>query len=142
MAERAEQNVAMVREALDAYAEQGVEVVIPMLDPDVEVYSPAPVANAGVFHGVDGYRKWTDAWFDAWDEFEIDPQQVEAVGDSCVIAVCRQRGVGRGSGIEVEQTMTYMWDFRDGRITRFHLYLTRDEAVAGALDRTPRTAPG
>jgi len=55
-----------------------------------------------------------------------------------VIAVCRQRGTGKASGIDVEQTMVYMWDFQDGRIVRFHLYMDRDAAVAAALDPAPR----
>jgi len=141
MADPPEQNIEMVRQAFEAYARDGVAVVMPLLDPQVEVYSPPGIANSGLFHGVEGYRAWTDAWFEAWDEFEIDPQKVEAVGETCVIAVCHQRGVGKSSGIAVEQTMVYMWDFQDGRIIRFHLYMDRDEAVAAALDPAPRQGP-
>ena len=50
-----------------------------------------------------------------------------------MVAVCRQRGTGRSSGISVEQTMVYMWEFRDGKIVRFHLYGDREDAIAGAL---------
>jgi ketosteroid isomerase-like protein len=141
MADPSERNMEMVRRTFEAYAHEGVAVVFPLLDRDVEVYSPPEVANSGLYRGVDGYRAWTDAWFDAWDEFVIEPEDVEAVGETCVIAVCRQRGTGKASGIEVEQTMVYMWDFQDGRIVRFHLYMDRDAAVAAALDPTPKKGP-
>ena len=142
MADASERNIEMVRRTFEAYAQEGVAVVLPLLDPDVEVYSPPEVANSGLFHGADGYRAWTDAWFDAWDEFVIEPEDVEVVGETCVIAVCRQRGTGKASGIEVEQTMVYMWDFRDGKIVRFHLYLDRESAVAAALDPAPKQRAG
>ena len=124
----------MVREAFETYAREGPEAAVALLDPEVEVYSPPDLANPGTFHGVEGYKEWTRSWFDAWDEFEIQPERVEAVGDECVVAVCRQRGIGRSSGIAVEQTMAYMWQIRDGKVIRFHLYPDREEAVAAARD--------
>jgi ketosteroid isomerase-like protein len=133
MAERPPPNERLVRATFEAYVNEGPEVVVPLLDPDVEVYSPPNLANSGTFHGVDGYLEWIRAWFDAWDDFEIDPQEIAPIGEDCVVAVCRQRGTGRSSGIAVEQTMVYMWQFRDGKIVRFHLYLDRDQAVAAAL---------
>ncbi len=110
MAESPPPNLEIVRATFEAYAREGPEVAVPLLDPEVEVYSPPSMANAGTFHGVEGYLEWTSAWFDAWENFEIYPQEVEPVGEDCVVAVCRQRGTGRSSGIAVEQTMVYMWE--------------------------------
>ncbi|HKG35690.1 MAG TPA: nuclear transport factor 2 family protein [Solirubrobacterales bacterium] len=134
MSEQRDQNLEMVRRAFETYAREGPEAAVVLLDTAVEVYSPPTLANSGTFHGVEGYREWTRAWFDAWEDFEIHPERVEAVGDDCVVAVCRQRGTGRSSGIAVEQTMVYMWQIRDGRILRFHLYPDHDQAVAAARD--------
>ena len=135
-------NVRMVRAAFETYAREGPEVAIPLLDPEVEVYSPPDLANSGTFHGVEGYLEWTRAWFEAWEDFEIEPDEVAAVGEDAVIAVCRQRGTGRLSGIAVEQTMVYMWEFRDGRIARFHLYSNREDAVAAARGGPGRERAG
>jgi ketosteroid isomerase-like protein len=132
MAEAAERNLELVRLAFETYAREGPEAAVGLLDPEVEVFSPSPMANPGLFHGIEGYLQWTGAWFDAWEDFEIFPEQVEAVGEDCVIAVCRQRGTGRASRIAVEQTMVYMWEFRRGRVTRFHLYATREDAIEAA----------
>jgi ketosteroid isomerase-like protein len=132
MSEKAERNVELVRSAFEAYGEAGPEAAIPLLDPAVEVYSPPDVANSGTYHGVEGYLEWTRRWFDAWEEFEILPQAIEPVGEHCVIAICRQRGIGKSSGVPVEQTMTYMWEVRSGKVTRFHLYLSADQARQAA----------
>jgi ketosteroid isomerase-like protein len=132
MSDAAERNVELVRSAFKAYGEAGPDAAVPLLHPEVEVYSPPALANSGTFHGVDGYLEWTRRWFDAWEEFEIVPEAIEPVGESCVIAICRQRGIGKASGIPVEQTMTYMWEIRSGKVTRFHLYLSADEAREAA----------
>jgi ketosteroid isomerase-like protein len=132
MSEAAQKNVELVRSAFEAYAREGPDAAVEMLDPEVEVYSPPALANAGTYHGVEGYLEWTHGWFDAWQQFEIVPQAIEPVGESCVIAICRQRGIGKASGIAVEQTMTYMWEIRSGKVTRFHLYLSADEAREAA----------
>jgi ketosteroid isomerase-like protein len=133
MADAPPPNLEIVRATFEAYAREGPEVAVPLLDPKVEVYSPPSMANSGTFRGVEGFLKWTRAWFEAWEDFEIYPEQVEQVGEDCVVAVCRQRGTGRSSGIAVEQTMVYMWEFSDGKIVRFHLYGNREDAIAGAL---------
>jgi ketosteroid isomerase-like protein len=134
MSEAGERNVEFVRAAFEGYARSGPEAAAELLDPEVEVYSPPDVANSGTFHGVDGFLEWARVWFDAWDSFEIVPEALEPIGENCVVAVCRQRGVGRASGIPVEQTMTYMWEIRDGKVTRFHLYLNAEEARKAARE--------
>ena len=135
MSDAAQDNVELVRSAFEVYAKAGPEAAVSLLDPEVEVYSPPTLANAGTFRGVDGYREWTHRWFDAWEQFEIFPEAIEPVGENCVIAVCRQRGVGKSSGIAVEQTMVYMWEIQAGKVTRFHLYLTAEEAREAARGR-------
>jgi hypothetical protein len=57
-----------------------------------------------------------------------------------VIAICRQRGVGKGSGIPVEQTMVYMWEIRADKVTRFHLYMTAEEARDAARGASPSSS--
>lgn len=138
MSEAAQRNAEFVRSAFEAYASRGPEAALDLLDPEVEVYSPPALANSGTYHGIEGYRDWTRRWFEAWDEFEIVPEAIEPVGENCVIAVCRQRGVGKTSGIAVEQTMVYMWEIRLGKVTRFHLYLTAEEAREAA--RSPSSS--
>jgi hypothetical protein len=43
-----------------------------------------------------------------------------------------QRGIGKGSGIEVEMKIFYMLEIRDRRATRIHLYADREQALSAA----------
>ena len=50
-----------------------------------------------------------------------------------------QRGVGAGSGVQVEMDLIQLIEVSDGEITRFHLYPTASSALA-TLERLRRPA--
>jgi hypothetical protein len=130
--QRARQNVGWAASAFEDFAERGPSAVTEFLDPEVEVHSEQTLANAGTYHGVPGYLRWSERWFDAWEEFELKVELIEPVGENHVVANCRQFARGKSSGAPVEMSATYMFEIADGRALRFHLYNSRDEAIAEA----------
>jgi ketosteroid isomerase-like protein len=136
-----EENRTHAREMLEAFQRGDQEALLELLDPEVEVYSPPQLANAGSFHGREGYLEWSREWFDAWEHFEVDARSIEAVGEHHVLTTVQQRGRGKGSGIEVEMEACYMGEVHDGRATRFHLYQTREDALAAAREGEAGRAP-
>lgn len=130
--EQARQIVGWAASAFEDFAEQGPAAVTEFLDPDVEVHSEQTLANAGTYHGVPGYLRWSERWFDAWEEFEILVELIEPVGESHVVVSCRQFARGKSSGAPVEMPSYYMFEIAEGRARRFHLYNTRGEAIAEA----------
>jgi ketosteroid isomerase-like protein len=105
--------------------------VLALFDPDIEIYAPPDLANSGTYHGHDGYLQWLGGWIEAWDEFRIELVDVIVVDDANVIALADQHGRGQGSGIEVQQRgIAYLFTIRDGRAVRFHLYPSREAAMA------------
>ncbi len=128
----AEQNVELARRAIDAFQAGDVESFLALMDPDVEVFSDPELPNSGTFRGHEGYMRWTMEWLDAWDDFRIEAQEFEPVGDRHVLIAVLQRGRGKGSGVEVEMRAWYMAEFRDGAAVRMHLYSTREQAFEAA----------
>jgi ketosteroid isomerase-like protein len=53
------------------------------------------------------------------------------VGDE-LVAVIHTIARGQGSGIRVENRIAHLWTFRDGKATRFRVYLSRAEALEAA----------
>jgi ketosteroid isomerase-like protein len=49
-----------------------------------------------------------------------------------VVVVCRDRGVGKGSGIEVSRVFGQLWTLRDAKVVAFAAYPDRESAVAAA----------
>jgi ketosteroid isomerase-like protein len=127
-----EQNVARVLEGAEAFERGDVPAFLEFLDPEVEIYSTPELANPGTFRGREGYIRWSSEWFDAWDDFRVEIEAVQAVGERHVVAAVRQLGRGKGSGIEVEMRAAYMWELRSGRAVRLQLHPNWEEALVAA----------
>jgi ketosteroid isomerase-like protein len=125
-------NVELVRKGLETYNSGDLEAVRPLIDPEGEVTSNPLGMNRGIYKGFDGYMKWLRQWLEAWEEFEIEIESVEPIGERHVVVDVRQFGLGKGSGVPVEQRISQMWEIRDGKVARFHLYPEHAQARAAA----------
>jgi ketosteroid isomerase-like protein len=123
----------LARAGFEAFNRGDVDAVLELLSPDVEVHSTAETGEEGTYHGRDGYLAWTSIWLDAWRDFRIELAEVEEVDQHNLLVISRQKGEGKGSGLEVTQTVVYLFTIDDaGLITRLHLYPTREAALAAA----------
>ena len=69
---------------------------------------------------------------DVWSDFENKIIGAEPVGRRHIVLDAHQRGTGRGSGVEVEREVSMLFEFRDARLVRFHIYPTHERALAVA----------
>ncbi len=104
-------------------------------DEDVEIFSSPELANPGTYRGHDGFQQWLANWLEVWDGFEVDVERVEPVGRRHVVAAVHQRARGKGSGIEVDMHIAYMFDLAESNTKALHLYPSWDEAMAVACER-------
>jgi len=137
---RAEQNIAVTQAAFDAFARGESDRILELADPEVEIYMPSSLPNSGTYRGHAGYLQWIGQWLEAWDDFRIEVLEMTPIGGRHVVVDTHQHAVGRGSGIAVEQDMTYMTEVRDEHFVALHLYPTREEAVAAAQRREADSA--
>ena len=128
-------NLELARSLLDAFDRGDLEAARDFIDPDSEVTSDPVGINTGVYRGYDGYMTWLGQWLEAWDEFTIEVQGMEAFGDRHVVVDVQQRGRGRSSGITVDQHLGQLWDIAEGKVMAFHLYPSPAEAVRAAEQR-------
>lgn len=125
---------------MGTFEREGPEALIPLADPEIEIFTEPGLINAGTYRGHDGYRTWASEWLDAWEEFRMEPLEFIEVGDAIVVVRLRQVARGRGSGVPVEMRIVYLVELRDGLVTRLHLYAEEDRAlrVAEELNASPR----
>jgi len=126
----AEERIELVRRGFEAWEAGDVQTVLDFFDPEVEVFTAEELINAGTYRGHDGFLRWAQQWFEAWEDFRNTPQEIVAAGDSHAVARVRQTGRGRGSGVEVEMTVGWTFDVRDGRAIYLALHPSFDEAMA------------
>jgi hypothetical protein len=126
----------LVRDAWDAYNDGDVERTISFFHPDeLTVYAPPQMANAGTFHGVEGFVEWITAWNEAWDSFHTDIVEIEQLNPQQVITKMRQSGTGRGSGIDVVMEAGWLFEVEDDLCTYISLHPTYEAARAHAAER-------
>ena len=133
---RQERNVELARRGMKAYNRGDIDAVLELFSPDVEVYSPPDFINAGVFHGREGWLNWSGQWNEAWESFDIRVDGVEPVGERFVVLHAHQVGLGRGSGVSVEQDVVYLYEIGDEGCVYLAIHLDRERALADVRRRS------
>jgi ketosteroid isomerase-like protein len=125
-----QENIALVRQALDALNSRDVDAFLERVDPDVVTdWSRAKGPEQGIFRGHDEVAQFLRSWWGAFEESAFIVDEVIDAGDEIVVAFHgRQRG--RGSGAVVEgRGSVLVWGLRDGTVVSATLYQSRDEAL-------------
>jgi ketosteroid isomerase-like protein len=113
---------------------QGPEEVLARLD---ELFDPevcwAPIVvgglEGGAYRGHDGLRRYYADRGDAFAKGEVELVSCEAIGEDIVIARVLDRGVGRASGVSLDQEVWSAVWLRDGRVLRWQAFPSRAEAI-------------
>jgi indole-3-glycerol phosphate synthase len=83
------------------------------------------------YEGPEGARAFLSAWAESWDQWEVELESLTEVGER-VVAVVRQRGRSRASGVTVEMRFGQLWSVQQGKQTRMVMYADPDEAFRAA----------
>jgi ketosteroid isomerase-like protein len=125
-----EDNIALVREAVEAFEQRNIAGLFGFLDPEVECHVSAELMNAGTWHGHEGFVAMAASWEEPWAHISYETGELETPDDDHVLAHISQRATGAHSGVPVELTVVYMIELCDGRAVRLHIYPDRDAALA------------
>jgi ketosteroid isomerase-like protein len=129
------QREKVARAGFEAFSASDPRTILAMLAEDVEVVASPELANAGRFHGHDGYLEWIAPWTEVWDELDFAVTEVTLVGDRHVVADVHQTGHGR-AGIEVSMNVAFLFEVRDDELVTFlALMPDREQAVELARER-------
>jgi ketosteroid isomerase-like protein len=123
-----ETNVEVAVEAFRRWMGGDVDGTLEILDPEIEIYVPAELANTGTYRGHEAFLKWTSDWNEAWTNYEMSVKDIGPLGERHVISSVHQRAEGAGSGIPVAMDLTWLTEVRDGKVVALHLYATEDDA--------------
>ena len=73
------------------------------------------------YEGAEGARVFLRDWIAAWDEWELEVEALHDAGDK-VVAIVRQRGQSRTSGLPVDMAFGQVWTVRGGKSARMEMY--------------------
>jgi len=124
-----QENVELVRTAMESFNLEGVDAIADQIDPDFETTTPASLSvEPDTYRGPEGVRRWFDAWGGTMDEVRFDVDELLDAGDQ-VVAVSRLVARSHTTGLELEQAVALVWPLRDGRAMRLDSFATREEAL-------------
>jgi uncharacterized protein len=123
-------NVKLIRGAFERWNGGDRTPPLELIDPEVEIRTAIGDAFSGEpFRGHQGAREWLAALDENFETWELLPEEFMDRGDT-VVATGRLHARGRGSGIELDQEVGWVFEIREGRMLRLHTFLDREEALA------------
>jgi ketosteroid isomerase-like protein len=121
------ENVELVRQGYEAFANRDFERLYVLFDPEIEWDVSRRHIDPGVFRGHEGVREFMHGQREVWSDQRVEPEEYIDAGDAIVVPI-RFVSTGRGSGIDVVARAAWVWEFHDGRVVRATVYQTRAEA--------------
>ncbi len=123
-------NADRVRRAIERWNSGDRTVPLDDIHPDVEIRTGISDAFQGEpFRGHEGARQWLaalDENFETWtivmDEFREQEDVVVVLGSV--------HARGRGSGVELDQQVGWVYEFRDDKMFRLNTYYDHAQALA------------
>jgi ketosteroid isomerase-like protein len=120
---------ADLRKALERGELPRTAAMLDAFDPDVE-WAPLE-AEGKVFHRRTGMLSILEGWYEAMEDWHVEPEEIVDAGDSLLLTV-RVRARGRSSGVTVEDRGFAVFRMRDGRVLRCDEYADVDVAREAA----------
>jgi ketosteroid isomerase-like protein len=122
--------IDVMRARLERFERTG-ETTTDFLAPDFELHQASSIIDtAGVFRGAEAFRQSLDELSESFDDLEFKTEALlEAPGGEIVVLI-HTRGRGRGSGVQIENRVAWVWTFRDDEAARMAVYEEQEEALA------------
>jgi ketosteroid isomerase-like protein len=123
------QNLEIVRDAYERFRVTGrfvAELAAPEFVWDMSHFHGWPEDQ--LYEGAEGAEAFLREWVAAWDDWELVVEALHDAGEQ-VLALIRQRGRSRASGMPVDMSFAQVWTLRDGKQTRMDMYSSQAEAL-------------
>jgi ketosteroid isomerase-like protein len=127
-----QENVDVILRGLAYFREHGDfldENISPDFVWDMSTFAGWPEKQ--VYEGLDGAREFMRVWTDAWDDWEIELVEIHDAGDE-VVAVMRQQGRSKSTGLEVDMELAQVFSFDGGLQTGMRMYADPAEGFKAA----------
>ena len=125
-----QENVELVKRTLALFHTGDAEAALACFSEDVVVEVPArPDVTGG--RGREALATLVGGWVAAWEDWSEEINEVRDLGDH-VMVISTQRGRAKSSGIEITAQYAYLFEVRNGELSRMGLYGSPDEAREAA----------
>jgi ketosteroid isomerase-like protein len=123
-----QENVEIVRKAIDAFSRGDVDAFALLVTPDIEWTTGLGAIEGEVFHGTEGVETYFARLNSAWESFCFLAQDYRDHGE-LVVVLGELEGRSRGSAFPVISPVGAVWELCDAKIWRLRAYLDHAKAL-------------
>ena len=123
------ENVEVVRAMWAAYARGDAEAALGAYSEDT-VWDDTHYRPDGAVHvGRDALVNVVRTWRAAWEDYDVEAEEVLDAGGDRVVAVLRETGRGKGGGVELTNRFAQVATLRNDQIVHTMVYRAPGDAI-------------
>ena len=129
-----EENVEAFKRGIAAWNRGDIDATLEVFDPEVEwrpTFQRLLGGDTAVYRGRHGVREFLQDLDETWAELPIEITEIRDLGER-IVAIGHLRGRGKQSGAELESSIGYVVEFKNGKVIRMDDYLDHQEALEAA----------
>jgi ketosteroid isomerase-like protein len=96
--------------------------------PDAEWIPDYAPGLRSVYRGREEFVEFMRTWSEDFEDWSLRPERLIDAGDDRVVILVHQQATGKGSGVQVELHMAFVYELEEGRVIRARTFI--DPAVA------------
>ena len=125
-----QENVEIVRRMWDSFLAGDVQTALSFYSPDVE-WDGTNLPDGQVGRGHEAILDHVRRWADIWEDWNVEVEDVAAVGTDQVVLFMRERGSG-DAGLKMDERHAELYTLNGGKITRRQGFSDPNEALKAA----------
>ena len=126
-----EENADRLRTVIDAFNKREGTAFDRLLAADAEIVPVRAALEGTTYRGNSAGSQYCSAVDETWESLRWEVDEIRGI-DELAIAVGHIRGKGRETGATIDTSSGWVAQFRDGLITRFRTYTSREDALEAA----------
>ena len=130
-----QEDIERLRRGYEAFNEGGVDAIVSLLAPEIQVHDRESSPDRETYHGRGGIRELFEATAEAFDELRLEPEEFIDLGDHTIV-VLRQQVRGRRSGAEIVGRIAHVWTMQEGRAIDLRICRDREQALEAVQRET------
>jgi ketosteroid isomerase-like protein len=122
------ENVELIRRGYEVFVNTGEPLGENLADDfvwDMSTFRGWPEQQT--YEGLEGMRQFVDDWVGAWEDWRLEVEELHDAGDD-VVAILRQSGRSKATGLPVDMHFAQVWTIRDGKQTHMRMFREPEEA--------------
>jgi ketosteroid isomerase-like protein len=123
-----QENVEIVRRAYQ-YVSAHLALPSEPFDPDCVTDWTQVSPDFGVIHGVEASQEALASYFETFENFHVEVEEVLHADENRVVTAVRDGGRIKSSETEVWNRFFHAWTFRDGKVVRLSSHTDREQAL-------------